>query len=168
MERLPFSSMPVNPRITNNFLDSCAFDPKTPDEYEASRTIECLYNNNEIILIIAHSVEKEIEHPNTPEDVKEKARGMIRTLATGLTTDEVRRENDIRAVLSGNGNPKNYQADARHLFLADKYGGHFITLDGRILQKRDPLKKVSRVHIFTPSEWLEHYQRCAAEDDVGC
>lgn len=167
MKRVSFRRIPLDPRRTTNFLDSCAFNPKLPDEYAASREIERLYDDEKIVLLITHSVEKEIEHPNTPADVKKKAFEMVRTLATHPTQDEIKRQETIRIVFTGSGNPETYRADAQHLFLAGKYGGHFITADGRILKKRNVLMKVCSVDIFTPSEWLELYRQSVAGDELG-
>lgn len=167
MERVPFKRIPLDPRRTNNFLDSCAFNPKLPDEYAASREIERLYDDEKIVLLITHSVEKEIEHPNTPADVKKKALEMARTFDTHLTPDEINRQEAIRVVFTGSGNPETYRADAQHLFLAGKYGGHFITVDGRIIKRRNVLMKICAVDIFTPSEWLEHYHQNVVEDELS-
>ncbi len=65
---------PINPLITNVFLDSCAFDPKYHPEDEASMELYKLYDQGELVLHIAHSTQKEIEHPNTPAWVKRAAK----------------------------------------------------------------------------------------------
>lgn len=58
--------MPVNPLTSNNFIDSCAFDPKYEPEDKASIAIFQLYKEGKLLIQIAHSTQKEIEHPNTP------------------------------------------------------------------------------------------------------
>ena len=67
MARKPLGHKPINPKIRNNFLDSCAFDPKYSPQDVASQKIFELYKNGEMVLNIAHSNQKEIEHPNTPD-----------------------------------------------------------------------------------------------------
>lgn len=126
MERVPFSRRFLDPRRTNNFLDSCAFDPKYAPEHEAAQQIRALGNSGQVNLILAHSNQKEVDHPNTPADVKQEAAGMIFTIETALNADEVAQKAAIHGILTGNGKPEKYAADAAHLFEAGKYVGYFI------------------------------------------
>lgn len=158
MQRVPFGRSYLDPRRANNFLDSCAFDPKYAPEHEAAQEIRALGNCGQVNLVLAHSNQKEIEHPNTPIDVKRDAGGMIYTIQTELNPEEVTRKVRIHAILTGNGKPEKFEADAAHVFEAGKYGGYFITTDQRILGKRDELQAVCVATIFTPSEWLKVFQ----------
>lgn len=144
----------MNPRIRNNFLDSCAFDPKYSPEDEASQKLFELYKNRDIILNIAHSNQKEIEHPNTPDWVKKEALGMIYTIETSLTNGEKQQKIEILKILTGNGNPEKMKKDAEHVFEAGKYGGYFITTDERILKRKFSLEAICSVTIVKPSELL--------------
>lgn len=154
MQRVPFSRSIRNPRYVHNFLDTCAFDPKYSPEDVAAQKILALWKSRQINIVLTHSNQKEIDHPNTPADVKLEAAAMPYTIQTTLTQDEVARENKIHVVLTGNGRPEKYAADAWHIFEAGKYAGYFITTDQRILDKREELQRVSAGQIFTPSEWL--------------
>lgn len=162
MERVPFGRGLLDPRRANNFLDSCAFDPKYAPEHEAAQEIRALWNDGQINLVLAHSNQKEIDHPNTPVDVKREAVGMIYTIKTALIPEEEARKARILIILTGNGSPEKYAADAAHVFEAGKYGGYFITTDERILGKRDELRRVSPATIFKPSEWLKVFHEAAA------
>lgn len=162
MHRVPFGRSYLDPRHASNFLDSCAFDPKYAPEDEAARQIRELGNSGVVNLLLAHSNQKEINHPNTPEDVKREARGMIFTIETVLTPDERERKARIRAILTENGNPEKYAADAAHVFEAGKYVGYFITTDQRILRKRQELSRVCAATIFTPTEWLRVFNKSGA------
>lgn len=164
MQRVPFGRKVLDPRRTNNFRDSCAFDPKYAPEHEAAQRIRALGNSDQLNLMIAHSSQKEVDHPNTPADVKQEAVGMIFTVKTGLTTLEVKRKNEIHKILTGNGKPENYAADAAHVFEAGKYVGYFITTDRRILDKREELRDVCAATILTPSDWLKVFDDT---DDVS-
>lgn len=73
--------MLINPWITNNFVDSCAFDPKYDPEDKAALKIFLLHEENDLNLRIAHSTQKEIEHPHTPLWVKNKAEELISLLS---------------------------------------------------------------------------------------
>lgn len=83
---------PIDPRITNIFIDTCAFDPKYSPEDKAAMDLFELYEKGKIILNIAHSTQKEINYPNTPGWVKQQARSQIYTIKTRLTDIEKRVE----------------------------------------------------------------------------
>ena len=155
MKRVPFGRTYLDPRLASNFLDSCAFDPKYTPEHEAAQEIRALGKEGTIRLLLTHSNQKEVDHPNTPIDVKREATGMIFTIKTALTSGEQSHKARIHAVLTGNGKPEKYVADASHVFEAGKYGGYFITTDQRILTKREALRPLSAATILTPSEWIK-------------
>jgi hypothetical protein len=146
--------MPINPWITNNFIDSCAFDPKYDPEDKAANEIFQLRKEKELGILIAHSTQKEIEHPNTPVWVKREAQNLIYTIETQLTRDEINKLCEIEFILAGNGKIENIRQDARHIFEAQKYGSYFITTDTRILKKSDDIFRVCLVVILKPSEFL--------------
>ena len=145
---------PVNPLISNCFIDSCAFDPKYSPEDEASTEIFGLHRDGELLIQIAHSTQKEIHHPNTPTWVKREALNLIYTLPVELTADEVRKLREIESILAGNGKIDNIVQDARHVFEAQKYGSYFITTDTRILDRASKLRSACNVSIVKPSEFL--------------
>lgn len=147
----------IDPRRVNSFLDTCAFDPKYSPEHEAAQVIRDIGDGGTVSLILAHSNQREIEHPNTPQEVKSAAQRMIFTLPTNLNSEEVKTKSQVHAILTGNGKPEKYEADAAHIFEAGKYGGYFITTDDRILSKRSSLRSVTQAVILKPSEWLEIY-----------
>ncbi len=161
MQRIPFKRNPIDPRRANNFLDSCAFDPKYTPEDTAAKQIWALNACGKVLLTIAHSNQKEIDHPNTPADVKRAAANMIYTIETSLTPEEIARKIQIHATLTGDGKPEKYAADAAHVFEAGKYVGYFITTDQRIIRKRDELQHLSSATICTPSEWLKIFLEAA-------
>ena len=145
----------LDPRIVNIFLDSCAFDPKYSPEDKAALTLFQRAENGDFLLHIAHSIQKEIEHPNTPHWVKQKANSFIYTIETSLTEGERKIKARILQVLAGNGKPENVSQDAQHVYEAAKCGSYFVTTDGRILQKKRELCSACDVDIVTPSELLE-------------
>jgi len=142
-------------------MDSCAFDPKYSPENDASLRIFSLYEESAIVLNIAHSTIKEIEHPNTPSWVKKEAGTMIYSIETSLTQKEIAQKTEILKVLTGNGKPEKMAKDAEHVFEASKYCGYFITTDERILKKKDDLQAFCAAIIVKPSEFLEVYDACA-------
>ena len=151
---------PTNPTKGMIFLDSCAFDPKYSPEDAASRDILDRSERCELRLQIAHSTQKEIEHPNTPSCVKRQAAAMLRTLETGLTPNERTQQNAILSILAGNGNRKKVAEDAEHIFQAGKWAAYFVTTDMRILRKAPELQKVCEEMIVKPTQLLEIIRKC--------
>lgn len=144
----------LDPRTVNIFLDSCAFDPKYSPEDHAAQNLFRRSKKSDLLLQIAHSTQKEIEHPNTPSWVKQESSGLIHTIETSLTDSERKVRAKILRTLAGKGKLENVSQDANHVFEAAKYGSYFVTTDQRILQKRSELRSVCDVDIVKPSEVL--------------
>ena len=144
----------IDPRITNNFLDSCAFDPKYSPEDAAALHLFELYKNDVLLLQIAHSTQKELEHPNTPSWVKREAANLVYTIETPLTPEQRKVKDEVLRILAGNGKPENMFQDAQHVFNAGNYGSYFVTTDERILEKRAELGGLCDVDIVKPSELI--------------
>jgi hypothetical protein len=145
----------LSPLIVNNFIDSCAFDPKYEPEASSAVEILNLSKSGDFQLLIAHSTQKETEHPNTPDWVKKQAGCLIYTINVQLTWNEKQLLRDIEVLLAGNGNIENIKQDARHIFEAAKYGHYFITTDKRILARADELLRRAGVNVLLPSYFLE-------------
>ncbi len=154
MFRIPLGYKPINPQIRNIFIDSCAFDPKYSPEDEASFKIFELYKNGKIILNIARSNLKEVDHPNTPAWVKKEASGMIYTIKTSLTNEEIELKLKIYTLLTGEKKSDYMKKDSEHIFEASKYGGYFVTTDKGILNKKEELESICSATIVKPSELL--------------
>lgn len=155
--RIPLGYRPIDPKRRTNFIDSCAFDPKYFPEDRASIRIFSLYESQKIVLNIAHSNLKEIDHPHTPEWVKRKSTGLIYSIKTNLTNQENKVKEKILEILTGNGKPNNMIKDAEHIFEASKYCGYFITVDDRILKRKEALAAICSATIVKPSEFLKIY-----------
>lgn len=157
--------MAINPLRTNNFIDSCAFDPKYEPEYSASVEIFRLLQHGKLLIHIAHSTQKETDHPNTPDWVKREARNLIYTIDVSLTSDEIDKLKEIEAILAGNGKIENILQDARHVFEAQKYGSYFITTDSRILNRFRALHSACGLLILKPTEFLSLVKDFIDEED---
>jgi hypothetical protein len=155
----------LSPLIVNNFIDSCAFDPKYEPEASASAEIFKLSESGAFGLEIAHSTQKEIEHPNTPHWIKEQAGGLIYSVNVQLTPNEKKLLSDIELILAGNGKIENIKQDAWHVFEAAKYGHYFITTDKRILDRAAALRDRGGVNVLLPSEFLASLKTHMAEED---
>jgi hypothetical protein len=150
----------INPRETNIFIDSCAFDPKYSPEQEASEKLFKLSEEekNKINLIVAHSNKKELEHPNTPAWVTKEAQSRIYTIPTNLTEDERKIKDGILKILAGEGKPENMRQDAEHVYEAVKYGSYFVTTDNQILKREKELFDFCKIRILKPSAMLNIYK----------
>ena len=146
--------MALNPWLSNNFLDSCAFDPKYNPEDRAATEIFRLHKEDDLGIIITHSTQKEIDHPNAPARVKREAGGLIYTHDTSLTQQERLLIQNIESTLAGNGKRDSFSQDARHIFESQKYGGYFITTDKRLIKKRQEIRQFCAANILLASEFL--------------
>jgi hypothetical protein len=146
--------MPMNPWIANSFLDSCAFDPKYHPEDETATELFRLHQTEGLGILLAHSTQKEVGHPNTPAWVKAKAGDLIYTITVTLTPAETNRLKRIHEILTGKGKPENVAEDARHIFEAQKYGSYFVTTDERLLDRADEIRTECGVDILRPSQFL--------------
>lgn len=158
--------MPANPLINNNFIDSCAFDPKYEPEDSASVDIFKLSQERKILIQIAHSTQKELKHPNTPTWVKSEAQRLIYTIKVTLTANEENKLREIESILAGNGKVENIAQDARHVFEAQKYGSYFITTDNRILSRAHDLHLACGVSIIKPSDFLSLLTQYLNKEDT--
>jgi len=114
-----------------------------------------LREKGDLNILVAHSTQKEVEHPNTPEWVKKEAGNLVYTMEVGLNPNEGKMFRRIHEILTGDGKLENVVQDAQHIFEAQKYGSYFVTTDDRLLKKADDIRQACRVEIKLPSEFLE-------------
>jgi hypothetical protein len=143
-----------HPRYCHSFIDSCAFNPVDNDEYTCSRKLLAGSDDGDFMLIVAHSVQKEIDHPNTPGDIKRLSSQAIFTLETNLTSEELVKRDEIRALVRGNAKLGRHESDADHIFELHKYGGgYFITTDNRLLSRSKELFSKYFVTTIKPTDF---------------
>ena len=158
--------VPVDPRAANIyiFVDSCAFDPTYAPEDASARELFALRRQGKLRLILSHSALDEIEHPNTPEDVKREASKMIYTPPVPLAPEETAKLDAITMILANNGSVERIRQDARHVFDAQRQGSYFVTADAGIIKRRDALRAlVAPCEILLPSEMLARYEEMCEE-----
>ncbi|ASR52515.1 hypothetical protein B5J99_14480 [Blastomonas fulva] len=119
----------------------------------------------EMQIMLPHSVKAEIEHPKTPAIVKERASAFIYSFDTKIATASTLRK--VKEIMRGNAAGTKHDRDAEHCCDAAIWGSFFVTLDARIIRKREEIAVLfSGLWIMTPVEWianLEHH-RCVAPD----
>ena len=143
-----------HPTYSHTFIDSCAFDSEDLTEEESSRRLIKNADENSPPIIVAHSVQKEIDHPNTPADVKVLAQAMIFTNDTELSEALRKIREKIRVLMRGNAEIGKHENDADHLFELYKFGGgYFITTDQRILSKSEELFSKYFVTALRPTDY---------------
>lgn len=131
----------LDPRICNIHLDANAVDRDGGPRDGLVDRLLGLRQAGLINFVVPGSVRGEVQHPNTPHDVKRTVLPEIFSLPVGRTTGENDTLRKVRALLQGNATPGRHDADGLHLCEAAKYGGgYFITHDGRMLKKRDELR----------------------------
>ena len=161
--RDPAESLPKPKRLLgHNFLDSNALDCHGGPEEDAMTELLGLREQGTISLLLPYSVKAEIEHPNTPHCVKERAGLLIYSCPTELTESELEKHRWIRALLQGNADEGKHGKDAFHLVESAKYGGRrFLTNDKRVLRKAEEIRKSLGMLVLSPSNFLERfYEEC--------
>ncbi len=141
-------------------IDAHVLDRTGGPEDAVVDEILSLADNEQLSVMLPHSVQREIQHPNTPQYVKQRAAGLLFTVPVQLTSGERDQHRKIREILQGNAKPGKHDSDAYHVVEASKYGGYFITNDRRILDKAPEIDRILQIMIVTPSEFLHMYRRC--------
>ena len=137
------------PQYTHTFIDSCAFNPGGAEEAASRRILEKWPN-----VIVARSVQKELEHPNTPEDVKRLGNDLTYTIESELTPDLLEKKKEIRLLIQGSAKAGQHKSDADHLFELYRFGGgYFITTDKRLLSHSNKLFQNYFITTIKPSEY---------------
>ena len=145
----------MSPYFSNSFVDANFFDKTDPVEDKAVDDILELANNGKISLLIPYSVKYEIEHPNTPTDVKSKAAKLIYSIEVKLNSNEIATRQQVQKILQGNCLEGKHKKDAFHVVESEKCGGkYFITKDQRLLDKAGEIFRILPIKILKPSEYL--------------
>lgn len=154
----------IDPRRTNNLIDANALHRTGGPQDAALDKILHHVANDELPLVLPYSVQNELKHPNTPQDVKQRAMGLIFSIEVELTPHERQQHADVQAILKGNAKSGKHDWDAFHVVESAKYGGYFLTNDKRILSKRGEIAAVlPGQRIVTPEEFLQTYEKFEAE-----
>ena len=151
----------IDPRYFPSLIDANVLDRLGgPDDADVDQIL-ALAEDLKISLMMPHSVKAEIDHPNTPADVKQRALPFFYTMPVSLTPGEVERHQQVRDLVRGDAKPGKHDRDAYHMVEAAKYGGYFITRDDRLLKKRSEIARLlgAGFVIVTPTEFLEAYNR---------
>ena len=149
-----------DPRYCNNCIDAHVLDVKSiPGDAVVDEILE-LYVDGKIPLFLPHTVQEEINHPNTPLETKRRAADLLYTMDVQLNAEELALRDKISIVFQGNAKPGKHKSDAYHVFEAMKYGNYFITNDIRILKKGKELSNLLRpAQVVTPTEFLSIYRQ---------
>jgi hypothetical protein len=104
----------IDPHYGNSFIDANFFDRTGSAEDAAVDQILKWAEDLEedLSLLLPYSVQAEIEHPNTPAEVKRKARGLIFSYKVELTAPEREKHAKIAALIQGNANAGQHANDA--------------------------------------------------------
>jgi hypothetical protein len=149
---------PLDPRICNIGHDANALDRDGTDR-DRLVTRFCLLSKSGILkVVVAGRVRDEIQHSQTPGEVKAVALPQIFNLRPSLIASQQAERRNVLKVLQGNARPEKHAADSSHLSEAVETGcGYFITHDKRFLKKRSQLYAVlpPTINIVTLDEFFE-------------
>ena len=142
--RIPFSNhRPLDPRICNIALDANALDSDGTERDQLVTRFRELSDTAKVNVVLAGGVRGEVQHPNSPGEVKAAMLPQIFNLRPGLNAGQQIERRRVADILQGNAKPGAHAADASHLSEAAETGcGYFITHDKPILGKRDELRAV--------------------------
>ena len=150
----------LDPRYCQGCIDAMVLDQTGGLDDEATDRIVELATACRINLLLPHSVQKELGHPNTPIVVKRRAANLLYTKPVQLTSNEREMLGRIIRALRGNARPGKHDSDALHIFESQKYTQYFITNDTRILRKAAEIFRLVQLPIMTPTALLELYDEC--------
>ncbi len=156
----------LDPRICNITLDANAVDRDGGLHDGFVDRLLNLRQAGKINFVIPGSVRGEVQHPNTPTNIKSAVLPEIFSTGVSRTAGEHATLRQVRALLRGNAAPGKHDADAFHLCEAAQKcgGGYFITHDRRMLERREELRPLlgPAFRIVTLCEFLETYDEFAA------
>lgn len=164
------SHRPLDPRICNIGVDANALDRNGSARDGLIDRFLKLRSAGDLTVVIAGGVRTEVQHPNTPGDVKDIILPQIFNLRPGLNPPQQAARRKVQAILQGNARPGAHAADASHLSEAAEVGcAYFITQDKRILNKREELRDAlpPSLAIVTLNEFLEILDGYEATDKTS-
>ena len=156
------SMVNIHPRYGNNFIDANTLDSRDSAHDAAVQVILAFAEARKFTLLLPYSVKAEIEHPNTPPQIKRQAARLIYSIKVPLTGPELATHARIAALIQGNAQPGKHAKDAFHLVESAKNGGrHFITEDGRLLRLAPAIWKELQIRVLTPQDFVnDYYPEC--------
>ena len=157
---------PLDPRRGNIHIDANALDPENNDRTNVDRFLS-LKEQGAISVVAPRGVRQEVLNPKTPAPVSQDVCSHIFTIQTADNSQEKARRKKIREILQGDAKLGKHDADADHVFEAQKYGGrYFITHDKRINKvKRDELEELLYpFSIVTLDEFLSVFDHYASAE----
>jgi predicted nucleic acid-binding protein len=159
-QRVPFANRPrpLPPRRCNVACDSNALDRGNNARNELVERFETMSTANELIVVVAGGVRREVQHPNTPDEIKAAVLPQIFNLRPVPIAEQQVARRHVATILQGNAQPDTHAADASHLSEAAETGcSYFITHDNRMLRKRDELRAAlpPTLQIVTLEEFFE-------------
>jgi hypothetical protein len=156
---------PLDPRKCNIGCDANALDLDGTARDSLVARFRGLSTAMTLTVVVADGVRGEVQHPNTPENVKDSILPQIFNLRPGLNASQQAERQRVQVILQGNAGPGKHAADASHLSEAAETGcAYFITHDKRVLSRRDALSEVlpPSLTIVTLEEFFEIFDEYEA------
>jgi hypothetical protein len=105
----------LDPRICNVMLDANVLDYKGGPADAVVDELLALHGSGKVTLALRYSVQAEINRPETPADVKERATGLLFSLHVELTEPERALHQQVRTILQGKAKAGQHDRDAFHI-----------------------------------------------------
>ena len=154
------------------YVDSCAIDSiKNNEKWNK------FFSSDKFTISSSRSINEELQRPNTPEATNQPFNTIGGMFPTRYFTDHAEQDissNDIFSgiykILKGNSIDDRHLMDAKHVYFTAIDDGFFITVEKRIIRKRDDISSLLqeldyRLHsvrlgsayrfIFKPCEFIE-------------
>ncbi len=154
------------------YVDSCAID-----SIKNNKQWNKFFSSNRFTIYDSQSIIEELRNPNTPEATKQPFNSIAGIFPTKNFTDHLEQDfssNDVFSgiyeILKGKSKDGKHLMDAKHVYSTACDDGFFITVDKRIIRKRDDISsylqklgyRLHSVHlgsayrfIFKPCEFIE-------------
>lgn len=144
---------PQDPRGRNIALGANALDPKDAASAALVDRFMALNEDGVFLKITPYGVLKELSHPSTPASVLLRSMAGVYSIEVTLAPGELARRELFRKALRGDALSDKHQADADHVFDADRNGAnYFITEEHRILKAGEgALRDLLGPHIWIVS-----------------
>ena len=125
-------------------IDSCAID-----YIHNKRALQSFFCSDSFTIYSCPSLDKELNHMNTPLKTREPLNSLeffdipikwaIDHPPGGYSQLDIDILEGIKLILKGNAIDEKHKPDAEHVFSTARNSGYFVTVDPRVLQKRDEI-----------------------------
>jgi hypothetical protein len=152
----------VDPFAHNTMLDGNILNQVAS---RASATVNRLLDLQDlgVNIVLPYTVREEVDHPATPQDVREAATTFVYTEPVDFPAAVQARRDRLVAEARGNAQSKNVERDLHHIFETGLCGGgHFVTRDEWLLRNSERIWMMAHVEVVTPEQFVDRAETALA------